>query len=54
MQYVFDWYTNNPAGIYLLKVDNRNTEQGVNMSKVNNENVVVFLLLTLNVFHTLF
>ena len=27
----------NPAGIYLLKGNNRNTKKGVNMFKVNNK-----------------
>ena len=55
-----------PAGIYLLKVNNRNTRKKVwNMFKVNNKDtkttphqndangvVLVSLLLTLNIFHT--
>ena len=54
----------HPANIYLLKVINRNTRKKErNMFKVNNRNtrttscrsgVLVFLLLTLNIFHTFF
>ena len=51
-----------PAGINLLKVNNRNIRTMVwNMFKVNNKAtnttpvvVLVALLLTLNIFHTLF
>ena len=40
----------NPVGIYLLKVNNRNTRTSCDLNDV----VLVFLLLTLNIFHTLF
>ena len=44
-----------PANIYLFKIDKRNTKKLRNIFKVNNKNVVlVFLLLTLNIFHTFF
>ena len=48
-----------PAGIYIFKVNNRNTRAKVgNMLKVNNKvtkttpGVVLVALLTLNIFHT--
>ena len=52
-----------PTNIYLLKVNNRNTRKKVwNKFKVNYKNtrttsfdvVLVFLLLTFNIFHTFF
>ena len=47
-----------PDGIYLLRVNNRNTRnQGWNIFKVNNKDtgiVLVSLLLTLDIFHTFF
>ena len=48
-----------PANIYLFKVNNRNTRKRCKIFKVNNKNtkttvVLVFLLLTLNIFHTFF
>ena len=44
-----------PANIYLFKVNNRNTRKRCEIFKVNNKNtkttvVLVFLLLTLNIF----
>ena len=46
----------SPGGIYLLKVNNRNTRTKVwNMFKVNNKAtgaVLVALFLTFNIFHT--
>ena len=52
----------NPAGNYMFKVNNRNTRKKMwnmfkfNKKDVNDANVValVSLLLTLNIFHTLF
>ena len=44
-----------PVGIYLLKVNNRNTRTRCEIcSKLIIVNVLVSLLLTLNIFHTLF
>ena len=51
-----------PVSIYLLKVNNRNTTKGCETySKLTqkrqndvNDIVLVFLLLTLNIFHTFF
>ena len=44
----------HPADIYLFKVNNRNIKKKVrNMFKVNDV-VLVFLLLTLNIFHIFF
>ena len=49
---------NNPVGIYLLKVNNRNTRTRCEIcSKLTikkPERCLVSLLLTLNIFHTLF
>ena len=47
-------YGNEPADIYLLKVNNRNTRTRCEMFKVNNKNGVIISLslLTLNIFHT--
>ena len=58
-KYVIRWF---PTGSYLLKVNNRNTEQGVKYVKVNNKDtkttqnigvVLVSSLFTLNIFHAL-
>ena len=43
-------YIFNPAGIYLVKVNNRNTKARYDVSGA----VLVSLLLTLNIFHNLF
>ena len=56
------WEIDVPAGIYLLKVDNRSTRTRCqNMFKVSNKGtitlpdvVMVSLLLTLDIFHTLY
>ena len=49
------------ANIYLFKVNNRNTKKDEKMLKLTikhqndvNDVVLVFLLLNLNIFHTLF
>ena len=50
-------YKAYPDGIYLFKGNNTNTRKKVsNMFKVNNKKrlVLVFLLLTLNMFYTFF
>ena len=56
----FQSNNNNPAGIYLLKFNYRNTrttyKQGEICSKLTttDDAVLVSLLLTLNIFHNLF
>ena len=42
-----------PAGVYMLKVNNRNTRTKVwNMSKVNIKDTKTTPMLTLNIFHS--
>ena len=43
-----------PAGFYLFKLTIETLEQGVKLYKVNNKDTRTILLLTLNIFHTLF
>ena len=53
------WVMHHPAGIYLLKVNDKNTRTRCEIcSKLHqndaNSDALVSLLLTLNIFHTLF
>ena len=44
----------HPAGIYLLKVNNKNTQGVKYVQRTTPSVVLIYLLLTSNIFHILF
>ena len=51
---IFEVNNLNPTGIYLLKVNNRNTRLKCKICSKVTIKTLVFLLLTLNIFYTFF